>query len=214
MKDKLIPVFTEAEKQSMMAYYTLYKKHRNGFNKQAVEDLKSHPVWAPIIGQMTKEMLDEQNKVSLQLQEDAFVKGKWQPYIQHTTEQGIQYAKMGIDFKEWFDVVALLRKYLLPIIQKEISQPEKMIEVISGMDLFMDYAMTLIGESYIQETKKLVEAHKLAALEQKQLAEKELIRIEELERFRNLTVGRELKMIELKKEIVELKTKISSLEKK
>ncbi len=49
---------------------------------------------------------------------------------------------------------------------------------------------------------------------QKQLAEreiagreKELMRIEELERFRKLTVGRELKMKELKKEIEELKSK-------
>src|ERR1035437_1500234 len=38
--------------------------------------------------------------------------------------------------------------------------------------------------------------------------EKELMRIEELERFRKLTVGRELKMIELKKEIEELKSRL------
>ena len=56
---------------------------------------------------------------------------------------------------------------------------------------------------------------------QKQLAEreiaereKELQRIEELERFRKLTVGRELKMIELKKEIDEFKNQIFILQKK
>lgn len=39
--------------------------------------------------------------------------------------------------------------------------------------------------------------------------EKEFMRIAELERFRKLTVGRELKMIELKKEIEELKSRLS-----
>jgi PAS domain S-box-containing protein len=41
--------------------------------------------------------------------------------------------------------------------------------------------------------------------------EKEEVRLEELEKFRKLTVGRELKMIELKKEIDELKCKVQSL---
>lgn len=42
---------------------------------------------------------------------------------------------------------------------------------------------------------------------------KELERLAELERFQTLTVGRELKMIELKKEIEELKKEIEELKK-
>lgn len=56
---------------------------------------------------------------------------------------------------------------------------------------------------------------------QKQLAERdiverenELLRIQELERFRELTVGRELKMMDLKKEVNELKKLIPKSEKK
>lgn len=211
--EKLIPVFTEAEKQNLIAYNTVYKKYAEAFSEKALHELKTHPVWAPILSQMTKEVMDEQNKISYQIQDDAIFHGKWLPYIHHTTQQGIQYAQMGIDFKAWFDIIALVRKYFIPIIQKEYNQSEKMIDVIHGLDLFMDLAMTIIGESYIQETRKIIEIQKLAALEQKQMAEKELMRIEELERFRKLTVGRELKMIELKVEIEELKIKISFLEK-
>jgi hypothetical protein len=39
---------------------------------------------------------------------------------------------------------------------------------------------------------------------------KELERLAELERFQKLTMGRELRMIELKKEIEDLKKKISA----
>jgi hypothetical protein len=50
---------------------------------------------------------------------------------------------------------------------------------------------------------------------EKEAAERkvELMRLEELEKFRKLTVGRELKMIELKKEIEELKSKLQIIEK-
>ena len=49
-------------------------------------------------------------------------------------------------------------------------------------------------------------AQKKAEAEIAEQRNKELDRLSELERFQKLTVGRELKMIELKKEIEQLKT--------
>jgi hypothetical protein len=53
-----------------------------------------------------------------------------------------------------------------------------------------------------------VTAQKQAEAELTDQRTKELDRLAELERFQKLTVGRELKMIELKKEIAELRTHV------
>jgi HAMP domain-containing protein len=62
----------------------------------------------------------------------------------------------------------------------------------------------------VEQLEAFAAARDLAAQQQLVEREKELSRIEELERFRKLTVGRELKMIELKKEIEELQAKNAS----
>jgi len=56
-----------------------------------------------------------------------------------------------------------------------------------------------------------VTAQKRAEAEVAEQRTKELERLSELERFQRLTVGRELKMIELKKEIDERRREIADL---
>ncbi len=71
---------------------------------------------------------------------------------------------------------------------------------------------TLASIIDITERKKRIEQKKA----EEELAEqraRELERLAELERFQKLTIGRELKMIELKKTVSELKAKLEKLEK-
>ena len=67
-----------------------------------------------------------------------------------------------------------------------------------------DHAVGAQGVLDHVEIARLEDVERQAALRQEQRA-RELERLAELERFQKLTVGRELKMVELKKEIEELK---------
>ncbi len=73
--------------------------------------------------------------------------------------------------------------------------------------MYKDYRGNVLG---VFAAARDVTAQKKAEAEIAEQRNKELERLAELERFQKLTVGRELKMIELKKEIAELKQKQST----
>lgn len=84
----------------------------------------------------------------------------------------------------------------------------KLTDVLYNASVYKDDKGNVLG---VFAAARDITAQKQLAEREVAEREKELQRIEELERFRKLTVGRELKMIELKKEIEELKEEIEKL---
>ena len=78
--------------------------------------------------------------------------------------------------------------------------------VLYNASVYKDVGGNVLG---VFAAARDVTAQKRAEAEVAEQRTKELERLSELERFQKLTVGRELKMIELKKEIAELKAKLS-----
>lgn len=154
--EKLVPVLSKKEKQDIVAYYTVYEKYQDEFSKQATKDLENHSVFGKIIKDIPKEVSTANNKVSRDLQKDAIINDNWQPYIEYQIEQGVTYAKMGLDFKSWYEVIALLRNYLTPYLHKEYGSGDKFLSALNGMNNFMDIAMGIIGEAYMKEKKEII----------------------------------------------------------
>ena len=172
---KLIPVLSKKERQEIVAYYTVYEKYEQEFSKQATKDLENHPVFGKIIKDIPKEVSTANNKVSRDLQKDAIINDNWQPYIEYQIEQGVTYAKMGLDFKSWYEVVAMARNYLRPYIHKEYGSGDKYLSAINGMNLFMDIAMSIIGEAYMQEKKEIIKADREVIKKQNEELEQKVI---------------------------------------
>jgi PAS domain S-box-containing protein len=77
----------------------------------------------------------------------------------------------------------------------------KLTEVLYNASLYKDISSNVLG---VFAAARDVTVQRRAEMEIAEQRGKELERLAELERFQKLTVGRELKMIELKKEISEL----------
>ena len=85
-------------------------------------------------------------------------------------------------------------------------QNGKQTDVLYNASVYKDEGGHVLG---VFAAARDVTGQRLAEAEVAEQRTKELERLAELERFRKLTVGRELKMIELKKEIEELKAQLS-----
>lgn len=154
---KLIPVLSQQEKDEILSYFHTMEKYQKEISDMANKDLINHPVFGPLIKDIPKEIAEERSKFSNQLQKDALENDNWVPYVNYQIEQGIMYAKMGLEFRNWYELITLVRNYMLPYLQKEFTG-EKLLGSINGLNRFMDIAMCIIAEAYLIEKKEIIAA--------------------------------------------------------
>lgn len=153
---ELIPVLSEKEKQEIFAYYSVYEKYVYEISEKGTKELKEHPVFGKLISGIPKEIAAERSKFSRELQKDAIINNNWLPYIEYQTVQGVTYAKMGLDFKAWYEVVVLAKNHIVPYLHKEYGNGMELVSSLTGMNRFMDIAMGIIGEAYLQEKEEII----------------------------------------------------------
>ena len=121
---------------------------------------------------------------------------------------------VGTDFSNYFTEPAKAREgYQQVFAQGSVTdypltirhRNGRLTEVLYNASVYKDVADNVLG---VFAAARDVTAQKRAEAEIAEQRNKELERLAELERFQKLTVGRELKMIELKKEVEDLKKMI------
>ena len=118
---------------------------------------------------------------------------------------------IGTDFSDYFTEPEKAREGYKQVFERGLvsnypltirHRDGKLTDVLYNASVYKDTLGSVLG---VFAAARDVTAQKKAEAEVAEQRTKELERLAELERFQRLTVGRELKMIELKKEIEELK---------
>lgn len=109
-----------------------------------------------------------------------------------------------------------LFKVLFAMLEEERRSPAFLVEADKQLDALYEAALFELSDKYQAAIEKLLK-EKIEQLKITEVNLEETVqertgqlakRVRELEKFHTLTVGRELKMIELKKELAELKKKM------
>lgn len=156
----VLPKFSEEDNRVLKKYYEINKRYREEMQEEFRELLKDHPVFGPMMKQMSPEVQKAQQEHSDAMQYAAIVEGKWKEYAEDLMRQGRMYARMNISYTDWYELIALAKVMVMPRIRRDFKDNfEDAVDFIDGMTKFLDYAMYGIAEAYFQEKNEIIRAN-------------------------------------------------------
>lgn len=148
---------TPDDKIALKTYWEFYEPFAGQVNKELREALLQLPEWGPIIRAMTPAQIAQSDEDSVRRQRVAAIDGNWAPYLEDLRQQGITYAKMGVSFVAWWDVIAiyreLIRQRLLELFREDMDRATL---AGNGMNRMIDIAMSHLGEAYIAAKEQII----------------------------------------------------------
>ena len=148
---------TADDKRAIKAYWEFIDPHLAEVNEQLRQSLLELPEWAPIIKAMPPALIEKQNAESRERQRLAAVEGNWAPYLEDTRQQGMNYAKMGVSFVAWYDIIAIYREVIRQKLISTLKDDMSRAAVIgTGMNRMIDIAMSHLGEAYLAAKEKII----------------------------------------------------------
>ncbi|MEW6402799.1 MAG: PAS domain S-box protein [Chloroflexota bacterium] len=152
-----IPQFTPAEQKGLEDYWAVYEKHQDRLNAELLHALSGNREFDFILNDAARQPTTEQRFANTERQRRAFLHGEWQPYLDNLQEQGMVYARAGLSFHAWFELVGALRSRILPrLLEAYGREPDRFLAAIQALDRVIDLAMSTIGASYLRTKEALI----------------------------------------------------------
>jgi PAS domain S-box-containing protein len=155
----------DAEESGLRDFWLVYDEHHDEISEATMRLVRGHREFAPIVEALPVEEREAQNRQSRERLRSAVADGAWEPYENALRVQGATYARMGISFAGWYDLVGGFQRQMIALLLRAYDgQPERLAGSLKAMQSFTDRTMMLIGEEYLNTKEALL-------FEQRALAE-------------------------------------------
>ena len=97
------------ERDALQEYWRFYEPRSQLISKDVRRRAADLPEWMPILASASSETSAEEERRTHQLQRNAIVEDRWEPYLEDLRMQGIHYAQAGVSYSAWFDLIRVFR---------------------------------------------------------------------------------------------------------
>jgi anti-anti-sigma regulatory factor len=151
------PRFTPEERAALKEYWAFYEANADAVQAEVFAALERAPEWAPILRTMGPAERQQNNLRGMANQRAAILDENWGPYLAELQTQGAQYAKGGVKFGSWFQVIAIfrtsLRHRMLELARTDLPRASR---IGDGMNALLDFAMASLGEAYLGTKEEII----------------------------------------------------------
>lgn len=145
------PTLTPEERAGLALYWEEYDAHFDELQAVILPLVSAMPQFAPLLTSQRKDEMAARSQHSRALMATALRDGDWKRYLDDLRERGATYAKLGIEFSAWFELVSRVQETLLPgVIERYGGDPQRLTSIVLASARFMGIAMGVIGEEYLR----------------------------------------------------------------
>lgn len=151
------PLAKPFDREGLKDFWDVYLRHVDAVNDHLMQGLARLPGFAAVVQQMPPAVLEEQRKTSLELMRRALLDDEWTPLLENQRSQGETYAALGVSFSDWYRVISDFHEFLVPrLVEQLVATPDRLAAAIVAMDGYLDVAMGVIGDAYIERKERIV----------------------------------------------------------
>ncbi len=151
----------------MYDYWQVYEAHRDEITGQLLAMASQHPEFRAILqNQASRPASADEQRHNDKIQRNAILHNDWEPYLKSLQQQGMNYARDGLTFHAWFELITAFRQALLPHLVTAYGQStEMLLSAMHGMDVLIDVVINGIGAAYLETKEQLIRDQEEAVLD-------------------------------------------------
>jgi rsbT co-antagonist protein RsbR len=163
-----VPQLTARTRAGLKDYWSVLEQHHVEVDAKVLEVAVLMPDFAPIVKALSadKAALEKQNRESRERSRRAFLEDQWEPFLKDLNVQGERYAKMGVSYASWLELVRRYAEFMPPYMQQAYGKdPERLQQALASMHEMLYLTVEGIGEAYLNTKESVIRSQEEAIRE-------------------------------------------------